>query len=122
MDKNRITLTAFALTLTAASASAEPPEVTGVETSLAGMGWRVEVTVSHPDTGWDHYADGWEVLDVAGNRLGYRELFHPHVDEQPFTRALSNVMIPDGTDEVFIRTRCSREGWSKSLHRVELTR
>jgi len=122
MYKDRITLIGMALILTTASAGAEQPEVVGGESSLAGMGWRFEITVSHPDSGWDHYADGWEVLDAAGNRLGYRELFHPHVEEQPFTRALRSVMIPDGTDAVFIRTRCSRDGWSQTLHRVELTR
>ena len=63
-----------------------------------------------------------EVLDAAGNRLGYRELFHPHVDEQPFTRSLRNVMIPDGTTEVFIRVRCNRDNWSGALHPVALKR
>jgi hypothetical protein len=101
---------------------ADPPQVVEVTTSLAGVGWRFDVTLSHPDTGWDHYADGWEVLDAAGNRLGYRELFHPHVEEQPFTRSLSNVMIPDGTTEVFIRARCNRDGWAEQMQRVTLTR
>jgi len=86
------------------------------------MGWRFEVTISHPDSGWDHFADGWEIQDSQGTRLGFRELQHPHVDEQPFTPSLSNVMIPDGTKEVYIRTRCSRDGWSNSLTSVSLTR
>ena len=122
MIQFRITPPAVALLLSSFAANAEEPRVVVVATGLAGMGWRLEVTVSHPDSGWDHYADGWEVLDAAGNRLGFRELFHPHVDEQPFTRTLSNVMIPDGTDEVFIRTRCSRDGWSAALHRVKISR
>ena len=112
MYKNCITLTAFALTLTAASVRAEPPEVIGGKTSLAGMGWRFDVTVSHPDTGWDHYADGWEVLDSKGNRLGFRELLHPHVDEQPFTRALSGIEVPEGAAPLFVRPRCSVDGWA----------
>jgi hypothetical protein len=115
-------LPALTLLMSGLPALAEPPQVVEVATSLAGVGWRFDVTLSHPDTGWDHYADGWEVLDAAGNRLGYRELFHPHEEEQPFTRSLSNVMIPDGTTEVFIRARCNRDGWAGEMHRVTLTR
>lgn len=83
-------------------------------------GHRVSVTLSHPDTGWDHYADGWEVLDANGNRIGYRELAHPHVDEQPFTRSLSGVEIPAGATSVFIRVRCNVDGWSDDLYEVRL--
>lgn len=84
------------------------------------MGWRINVTLSHPDKGWGHFADGWEVLDTNGNRLGYRELMHPHDHEQPFTRSLFNVMIPDGTRAVFVRAHCSKSGWSKTLTKVAL--
>lgn len=76
------------------------------------MGWRFSVTISHPDSGWDHYADGWEVVDADGNVLGYRELMHPHKNEQPFTRSLNMVIVPDGVREVYVRARCSAEGWS----------
>ena len=70
--------------------------------------------MEHPDTGWDHYADGWEVLDADGNRLGFRELMHPHVNEQPFTRSLRGVVIPGtATREVLrLRARCSVDGWN----------
>ena len=100
---------------------ADPPEIMDVTVAKIGMNWRIDVTLKHPDTGWDHYADGWEVLDGDGNILGYRELLHPHVDEQPFTRSLNNVMLPDGTREVFVRARCSEEGWAGESVRVELS-
>ncbi|QYX56595.1 hypothetical protein K1T73_16385 [Roseovarius sp. SCSIO 43702] len=103
-------------------AGAGAPEVVDAEPEKTGMGWRVHVTIAHPDTGWDHYADGWEVLDAEGNRLGFRELLHPHVDEQPFTRSLGNVMPPDGAEAVFVRPRCSRDGWSDAVFRVPLPR
>lgn len=105
----------------AAPAWAEAPEIVKIAASKPGMGWRFEVTLRHPDTGWDHYADGWEVLDMDGNRLGYRKLHHPHVEEQPFTRSLRGVMIPDGTRKVMIRARCSRDGWSSNTVEVELS-
>jgi len=65
------------------------------------------VTVRHADEGWDHYADRWEVLTLDGDVLGVRELLHPHEDEQPFTRSLSNVEIPEGVSEVTVRARDS---------------
>jgi len=65
------------------------------------------VTVRHADDGWDHYADGWEVRTLDGEILAVRELLHPHDDEQPFTRSLSGVKIPDGVNEVVIGARDS---------------
>ncbi|GAB4302300.1 MAG: hypothetical protein Kow0058_16810 [Roseovarius sp.] len=104
-------LLALAALLAAPALGAEP-EVLEAHAEKAGMVWNIHVTLRHPDTGWDHYADGWEVLDAAGRRLGYRELLHPHVGEQPFTRSLTGVMIPDGTSRIFIRARCSVDGWA----------
>jgi hypothetical protein len=106
--------------LTGGSALAGSPEIVDVKVQKADMGWRFEVTLRHPDTGWDHYASGWEIRDASGNRLDWRELHHPHVAEQPFTRSLASVMLPDGTTEVFIRARCSLAGWSGPQTRVEI--
>ena len=75
-----------------------------------GETWRFEVTIRHADTGWDHYADGWTVLAPDGTELGHRELLHPHVEEQPFTRSLSGVPIPGGLVEVVIRPHDSVHG------------
>ena len=65
------------------------------------------VTVRHGDTGWDHYADHWRVLDADDNELGKRVLLHPHVDEQPFTRSLSGVQIPLNIEQVTIEAHDS---------------
>lgn len=115
------TLVLLSLLTGATTAWAGAPEIVNAKVTKQGMNWRIEVTLRHDDTGWDHYADGWEVLDAQGNVLGYRELMHPHVDEQPFTRSLSNLMLPDGTRELFIRTHCSVKGWSSDTMRVELS-
>ena len=61
------------------------------------------VTVKHADTGWDHYANGWEIVAPDGSILGTRVLYHPHEQEQPFTRSLSGVSIPDSIKQVNIR-------------------
>lgn len=106
----------------AAPALADPPEIVTVRADRAADGWRFHVTLRHPDTGWDHYADGWEVLAPDGTRLGFRELFHPHVDEQPFTRSLGGVTIPDGVSQVMIRARCNVDGWAEETVPVDLPR
>lgn len=99
---------------------ADSPKVVDVDAHKTGMSWRFSVTLRHGDTGWDHYADGWEVVDAAGNVLGRRDLLHPHVNEQPFTRSLNAVSVPDGVREVWIRSKCSVDGWSDPGFRVVL--
>lgn len=102
----------LAFVLFAGPALADPPSIDMVRAVKSGETWRFDVTLSHPDTGWDHYADGWRVLDMQGNELGLRVLHHPHVDEQPFTRSLSGVAIPAGLTQIQIQARCSVDGWT----------
>jgi len=64
---------------------------------------RFDVTVRHDDDGWEHYANRWEILSPDGEILATRELLHPHDNEQPFTRSLDKVKIPDELKEVVIR-------------------
>ena len=61
------------------------------------------VTVAHADSGLKHCADKFEVLAADGTVLETRILYHPHVDEQPFTRGLGNVQIPAGIAQVIVR-------------------
>jgi len=63
------------------------------------------VTLKHEDTGWDHYANEWIVVAPDGTELGSRVLYHPHVNEQPFTRSLSGVKIPAGVKTVTIKAK-----------------
>ncbi|MFO7603161.1 MAG: hypothetical protein R6X06_05015 [Gammaproteobacteria bacterium] len=82
--------------------------------------WTVHVTVEHADTGWEHYADGWRVVDAEGNVLGSRTLYHPHVNEQPFTRSLSGLHIPENLDEVYVEAHDKVHGWSQDRVKVSL--
>ena len=63
----------------------------------------LDVTLRHADSGWDHYANRWEVLAPDGRIIATRILAHPHVNEQPFTRGLSGVRIP--AEFTWIRVR-----------------
>ncbi len=99
---------------------ADPPAVVAAIATQSGDTWRFDVTLRHPDTGWDHYADAWEVLSPQGEQLGLRVLAHPHVEEQPFTRSLAGVTVPAGTEYVMIRARCLVDGWAEAQLRVDL--
>ena len=70
------------------------------------------VTVRHEDEGWNHYADHWLILDNDEQVIAARKLMHPHVKEQPFTRSLSYIQIPDEVTEVTIRAHCSVDNYS----------
>jgi len=82
--------------------------------------YRFDVTVAHADTGWEHYADKWDVVALDSTILGTRILHHPHVDEQPFTRSLSGVKIPTNIDHVVIRAHDSVHAYGGKTLRVEL--
>lgn len=92
-------------------AGAGEADVVSVEARRTGPGeYAFDVTVRHADEGWDHYADRFEIVGPEGRVLGVRTLFHPHVDEQPFTRSLTGVAIPEGVVEVVVRAHDSVHG------------
>jgi len=82
--------------------------------------WTFHVTLKHDDKGWDHYADGWRIVDADGNELGMRKLWHPHENEQPFTRTLANVLVPDGKSIVYIEAHDKVHGWSKQRVKINM--
>ena len=84
--------------------------------------WRFTVTVRHDDEGWDHYADQWDVVGPDGTVYGSRVLAHPHENEQPFTRSLSGVEIPEGVTQVTIRARDSVHGYGGAEMTIRLSR
>ena len=78
------------------------------------------VTVLSADEGWDKYADEWSVRLPDGTIIGTRTLAHPHEDEQPFTRSLGGLDIPDGTTSVIVAARDSVEGYCGSAYELSL--
>ena len=82
--------------------------------------WRADVTLNHADTGWEHYADAWRLVDEKGNEISKRTLYHPHVNEQPFTRSLSNIQIPENNKIIFIEAHDLNRGWSPNKVKVDL--
>ncbi len=80
------------------------------------------VTVAHADEGWKHYADRWEILSPEGEVLATRVLRHPHVDEQPFTRSLPGVILPEGITRVTVRANDSVHGYGGKTFPVTIPR
>ncbi len=97
-------------------------KIVNVEIRKSGDSYRVDVTLRHGDEGWDHYANAWEVLTPDGQTLGLRTLYHPHVEEQPFTRSLSGIKIPDGLSEIVVRASDSVHGWNPETVTVAVPR
>ena len=108
------------------AANADVTYVRAVQTGAAT--WTFHVTVEHPDTGWEDYADGWDVLTPDGTVLKpdpeepfTRLLLHPHVDEQPFTRSQSGIVIPEGVTQVRVRAHDLVDGFGGREVVVDLT-
>ena len=101
----RITFAAllFALSPMQIAAAGDVDVVEARAKLRANGSYQFDVTLRHADTGWDHYADNWEILTLDGELLSRRVLLHPHVGEQPFTRSLSGVRIPEGIKQVRVR-------------------
>lgn len=80
----------------------------------------VSVTLQHQDSGWNHYADAWRIVDQQGAILGTRTLMHPHVEEQPFSRALNNVKIDESLITLYIEAHDNVHGWSTNRLKIDL--
>ena len=110
----------LSLCLLPAAALAGQVEIVHARFEQQPGGWHVSVTLRHADHGWSHYADAWRVVDEKGDILATRTLYHPHDDEQPFTRSLGNVVIPPATRVVFIEAHDKVHGWTEQRLRVDL--
>ncbi len=114
-------LAAAATLLAANAALAGLPRVEKVRLTESGDGrFTIAVTLSHADSGWDHYADRWEVLGPDDKVLAARVLYHPHVDEQPFTRALSGVKLAPNIRFLRIRPHDKRHGFGPVSAYIEV--
>lgn len=113
-----------AIALVAPSAVADtlgPANVVDVAVEKTGTeAFRFDVTIRSDDTGWDGYADAFDIVGSDGDVLGTRVLHHPHENEQPFTRSLTNVTIPVEVDRVTVRAHHSAEGHDGQVMAVDV--
>jgi len=83
--------------------------VVGVEVERRSDGCRFDVTLHHDDDGEEGYANWWQVETLDGERLGRRDLAHPHGTRE-FTRS-ATVAVPDGTTCVVVRGHDETHGY-----------
>lgn len=114
-------LCASTIDVTTYSESLQFAQVTNVQVTKNTNGsWCFATSVRHNDQGWEHYADGWEVIDFEGKQLGYRKLGHPHDNEQPFTRNQCEISIPADISKVVVRAKCNKHGFGGKALVVDL--
>jgi hypothetical protein len=87
------------------------PDVVDAELEAAEDVWRLSATLSSPYDTPERYADAFRALTPDGEELGVRELLHDHADEQPFTRTLEQLEIPEGVEEIVVEGRDLEHGW-----------
>jgi hypothetical protein len=110
-NHSHTSLMALLLALPCAAVGGEADVISARAIRTVDGRYDFEVTIQSQDRGWDHFADRFEVLAPDGTVLGVRPLAYPHVDEQPFTRELNGVLIPDGLDTVVIRAHHRPRGY-----------
>lgn len=97
------------------------PDVEKVEVSGSGDSVTFDVTMSSPYDSPERYADGMRVRSADGKTTyGERELTHDHASEQPFTRSVDDVEIPEGVNEVVVEGRDQQSGWGGGTKTVTL--
>ena len=115
------TFATFILLIFSLNIQANKVEITNVVAhQKSDRTWTFAVTLKHGDIGWDHFANEWQVLAPDGKVLATRTLFHPHVDEQPFTRNTSGVKIPESMEIVRIIAKDSLHGTSNTAMQINL--
>lgn len=89
------------------------PDVVAVRVAERSAGvFDFDVTISSPYDSPSRYADGFRVMGEDGRTVfGVRPLGHDHASEQPFTRDLYGVRVPDGVRQVVVQGRDQRYGW-----------
>ena len=118
-----ITAVALLSILVINTVGAGEADVLKVEVERTGdNSFHFDVTVLHNDEGWDHYANRWDVVAPDGNVLATRVLHHPHENEQPFTRSLGAVKIPQSVNNVSIRAHDSAHGYGGKITTIQLPR
>jgi hypothetical protein len=111
------------------SANAQPgggseqrfPDVVAVKVRASGPNlFDFDVTISSAYDTPRRYADGFRVYTIANEVLGERKLLHDHQNEQPFTRDLYAVKIPQEVKTVLVQARDQKFGYGGKVVEVRL--
>lgn len=106
----------------AGASDQEFPDVLEAVVEPASGAFDVDATISSPYDTPERYADALRVRSEDGTVYGVRELTHDHASEQPFTRTLTGLDLPDDVDEVVVEGRDQANGWGGATVTVEVPR
>lgn len=120
--KKILSVLSLVLLVSSTSVQAGDVEIKNVYLQEHNGRWRAEVTLQHADVGWEHYADAWRLISEDNKLIATRVLYHPHVNEQPFTRSLDDITLPAGKQVIYIEAHDKMHGWSKQRVKIDLTR
>jgi hypothetical protein len=98
------------------------PDVIDATAEQTNLGWTFNATVSSPYDSADRYADAWRIVGPDGTVYGTRELAHDHSSEQPFTRTIQAIEIPDDVQVITIEGRDQDNGWGGGTFELTLIR
>ncbi|HUG85514.1 MAG TPA: hypothetical protein VMM13_13170 [Euzebya sp.] len=98
------------------------PDVIQAQLAASGDAWRLTATLSSPYDSPERYADAFRAATEDGTQLGVRELLHDHAGEQPFTRSLEDLQIPEDIDRIVVQGRDLEHGWGGQTVTVEVPR
>ncbi len=99
------------------------PDIRSAELQDNGDGtFDLAATVSSPYDTPERYADAFRALDADGTVLGIRELTHDHAGEQPFTRTLNGLEIPEDVETITVEGRDLANGWGGASVQVTVPR
>lgn len=96
------------------------PSVASVEARETAGSWTLSVTMTSPYDSPERYADAFRVIGDDGVIYGVRELTHDHATEQPFTRTIGGLQIPESVSEITVQGRDLVYGWGGRSVTIEL--
>jgi len=97
------------------------PDVVEVKVRARGPNtFDFDVTVTSPYDTAQRYADAFRATGKDGEIFGERKLLHDHAGEQPFTRDLYGVVVPDGVRKVLIQAKDQKYGYGGKTVEVDL--
>ena len=97
------------------------PDVIAVKVTARANGtFDFQVTMTSPYDTPQRYADAFRIVGPSGDVYGERILLHDHADEQPFTRELDGVPIPQGVTTVRVQGRDQISGYGGKQQSVAL--
>ena len=115
-------LVSFLVSLASQLLHADEVEIVSAEFRQDSKGsWTIDVGLLHADSGWEHYANIWRVVDEQGSVLAERVLLHPHENEQPFVRGVDSVAIPPNSI-LYIEAHDLLHGWAEKRLEIDLAK